>query len=129
MAGGHHLVQQHLFVSRRAGTSPAPAQGEQIAARQADAAVRAVREGAVRFPGGEGIFDTEYRTRSDLANRRYVFELTNSPNVMRTEADKHDVSPGAPVKTLDPDATANGAGYRLGRKAALPRCMETSSSF
>ena len=31
---------------------------------------------------GFGIYNTEYRTVTDLTNKRYFFELTTSPNVI-----------------------------------------------
>jgi choloylglycine hydrolase len=61
-------------------------------------------------PYGEfGVYNTEYRTVCDLANRRYFFELTTAPNVVWTELDRLDLKPAAPVMTLDPyDATLSG---------------------
>ncbi|MFN3349389.1 linear amide C-N hydrolase [Pseudorhodoplanes sp.] len=52
---------------------------------------------------GFGIYNTEYRTAIDLTNRRYFFELTTSPNVIWADLMKFDLSPGAPVRELDPD--------------------------
>lgn len=58
---------------------------------------------------GFGIYNTEYRTATDLTNGRYFFELTTNPNVIWTEFSKFDVAPGAPVKMLDPhDMTLAG---------------------
>jgi penicillin V acylase-like amidase (Ntn superfamily) len=55
-------------------------------------------------PYGEfGIYNTEYRTVCDLTNNRYFFELTTSPNVVWVDLGAFDLSPGAPVRTLDPD--------------------------
>lgn len=51
---------------------------------------------------GFGVYNTEYRTATDLTNRRYFFELTTNPNVIWAELQKFDLSPGAPVKMLDP---------------------------
>lgn len=50
-----------------------------------------------------GIYNTEYRTVTDLTNKRYFFELTSSPNVIWTELDKFDLERGAPVLGLNPD--------------------------
>ncbi len=52
------------------------------------------------------IYDTEYRTALDLTHRRYFFELTSSPNVIWMELEKFDLSPGAPVRVLNPDNIA-----------------------
>jgi choloylglycine hydrolase len=51
---------------------------------------------------GFGIYNTEYRTAMNLADGRYFFELTTSPNVIWTNLSKFDLSPGAPVMMLDP---------------------------
>lgn len=51
---------------------------------------------------GFGIYNTEYRTATDLTNARYFFELTTNPNVIWAELSKFDLSEGAPVKMLDP---------------------------
>ncbi|MBB3139388.1 linear amide C-N hydrolase [Halomonas organivorans] len=50
-----------------------------------------------------GIYNTEYRTAINLADRRYFFELTTSPNVIWADLTKFDLEDGAPVMTLDPD--------------------------
>jgi penicillin V acylase-like amidase (Ntn superfamily) len=75
--------------------------------REAAAGVLSVmRNVSVPFgaPYGEfGIYNTEYRTVSDLTHGRYFFELTTSPNVLWVDLDRLDFSPGAPVKTLNPD--------------------------
>lgn len=79
-------------------------------ARQAAAGVFSVmRNVSVPFgaPYGEfGIYNTEYRTVTDLTNRRYFFELSTSPNVIWTELDALDFSEGAPTLVLDPDDIA-----------------------
>ncbi|HRO49780.1 MAG TPA: linear amide C-N hydrolase [Hyphomicrobium sp.] len=51
---------------------------------------------------GFGVYNTEYRTATDLTHGRYFFELTTNPNVIWTELSKFDLAPGAPVKMLDP---------------------------
>lgn len=55
---------------------------------------------------GFGIYNTEYRTATDLTNKRYFFELTTSPNLVWAELAKFDLSPGQPVRELDPDNIA-----------------------
>jgi choloylglycine hydrolase len=52
---------------------------------------------------GFGIYNTEYRTVTDLSERLYFFELTTSPNVIWTDLKKFKLSPGAPVMLLHPD--------------------------
>jgi len=52
---------------------------------------------------GFGIYNTEYRTAINLTDRRYFFELTNSPNVIWAELTGFKLEPGSPVMTLDPD--------------------------
>jgi penicillin V acylase-like amidase (Ntn superfamily) len=52
---------------------------------------------------GFGIYNTEYRTVTDLTNKRYFFELTTSPNVIWAELGKFNLAPGAPVMVLNPD--------------------------
>lgn len=51
------------------------------------------------------IYDTEYRTLSDLTNLRYFFELSASPSLIWTGIDGttfETSDPNGPVKTLDP---------------------------
>ena len=75
--------------------------------RQAVASVLSImRNVSVPFGApykGFGIYNTEYRTVSDLTNETYLFELTTSPNVIWADLKKFDLSPGAPVMLLDPD--------------------------
>ena len=52
---------------------------------------------------GFGLYNTEYRTVTDLTHRRYFFELSTSPNVVWTDLDQLDLAEGAPVRALDPD--------------------------
>jgi penicillin V acylase-like amidase (Ntn superfamily) len=52
---------------------------------------------------GFGIYNTEYRTVSDLTERLYFFELTTSPNVIWVSLDNLDFSEGAPALLVDPD--------------------------
>jgi choloylglycine hydrolase len=54
-----------------------------------------------RAPGS--LYNTEYRTAIDLTNRRYYFELTNSPSLIWMDLSKFDLSEGSPVLLLDPD--------------------------
>jgi choloylglycine hydrolase len=49
-----------------------------------------------------GIYNTEYRTATNLTGRRYFVELTTSPNVIWIDASKLDFAPGSGVRALDP---------------------------
>lgn len=53
---------------------------------------------------GFGVYNTEYRSVADLTNRLYFFELTTAPSVIWTDLKKMDLSPGAPVRVLNPDS-------------------------
>lgn len=74
--------------------------------RQAVAAVLAImRNVSVPFgaPYGEfGVYDTEYRTVTDLTNRRYFFELSTSPNVIWVDLNRLNLAEGAPTVAIDP---------------------------
>lgn len=75
--------------------------------REAAASVLAIMRN-VSVPFGApyrdfGIYNTEYRTVTDLTNGRYFFELTTSPNVIWTELGELDFSEGAPTVGLDPN--------------------------
>jgi choloylglycine hydrolase len=50
-----------------------------------------------------GIYNTEYRTAINLDQRRYYFELTNSPNLLWVDLGAVNIEAGAPVRRLDPD--------------------------
>ena len=54
-------------------------------------------------PVNGSTFDTEYRTVSDLTDKRYFFELTTAPNVIWTDLSKLNLADGAPVLTLNPN--------------------------
>lgn len=53
--------------------------------------------------GSGGVFDTEYRTVSDLTHRRYFFELSNTPSVLWVELDAIATGTGVDPLVLDPD--------------------------
>ena len=53
-----------------------------------------------------GIYNTEYRTVSDLTNKNYYFELTTSPNVVWVDLGRENLAAGAPVMVLNPDNVA-----------------------
>ncbi len=75
-------------------------------ARQEVAGVMAImRNVSVPFgaPYGEfGIYNTEYRTVTDLTRRTYFFELTTSPNVLWVEFDGLTLTEGADPQAIDP---------------------------
>ncbi len=54
-------------------------------------------------PVNGSTFDTEYRTVSDLTDKRYYFELTTAPNVIWVDLKKLNFDPGASVMTLNPN--------------------------
>ena len=54
-------------------------------------------------PVNGSTFDTEYRTVSDLTDKRYYFELTTAPNVIWVDLKKLNFDGGAPVMTLNPN--------------------------
>ncbi len=74
--------------------------------REAVASVMAImRNVSVPFgaPYAEfGVYNTEYRTVTDLSNRMYFFELTTSPNVIWVQMDGLDLTEGAPALAVDP---------------------------
>ena len=74
--------------------------------REAVASVMAVmRNASVPFgaPYAEfGVYNTEYRTVTDLTNRMYFFELTTSPNVIWVHMDGLDLAEGSPTLAIDP---------------------------
>jgi choloylglycine hydrolase len=49
-----------------------------------------------------GIYNTEYRTVSDLTNRDYYFELTTSPNVIWVHFDALPLAEGSGPLAIDP---------------------------
>lgn len=74
--------------------------------RQAVANVMAImRNVSVPFgaPYAEfGVYNTEYRSVSDVTNRTYFFELTTSPSTIWVRLDALDLTEGAPVRAIDP---------------------------
>ncbi len=67
------------------------------------------------------IYDTEYRTVTNLNGRRYFFELTTSPNVIWVDLAKVDLSAGSDVQVLDPDnIELSGSVSQRFEKAAQP---------
>lgn len=78
--------------------------------RQAVAGLMAVmRNVSVPFgaPYGEfDVYNTEYRTVSDLTHRTYFFELTTSPSTIWVRMDALDLSDGAPPRAIDPYDTS-----------------------
>jgi choloylglycine hydrolase len=52
--------------------------------------------------GDFGVYNTEYRTVTDLTNRMYFFELTTSPNVLWIHMDRLTLTSGSPSQVIDP---------------------------
>ena len=70
---------------------------------------------------GFGIYNTEYRTVTDLTDKCYFFELTTTPNVIWTDLRAMDFRPGAPVRVLDPNSIdLSGDVSRDYRRARAP---------
>lgn len=94
--------------------------------REAIASILSVaRNASVPFgaPYGDfGVYNTEYRTATDLTNLTYFFELTTSPNVVWINLSGLDLSPGASVRALNPDdiAIAGDITAKLRPLAAPP---------
>jgi penicillin V acylase-like amidase (Ntn superfamily) len=53
---------------------------------------------------------TQWRTISDLTNKRYYFELTNMPNVVWMDLDKLDLREGAPIQVFDMASDLEASG-------------------
>ncbi|MCV7420610.1 linear amide C-N hydrolase [Mycobacterium yunnanensis] len=74
--------------------------------RQAVASVMAVmRNVSVPFGAPDdkfGIYDTEYRSISDLTERIYFFELTTSPSIVWVRFDDLDLVAGGPALAVNP---------------------------
>ena len=74
--------------------------------REAVAAVMAImRNVSVPFgaPYGEfGVYNTEYRTVTDLTNDMYFFELTTSPSVIWVDMNRLTLTPGSLPLAIDP---------------------------
>ena len=49
-----------------------------------------------------GVYNTEYRTVSDVTHRAYYFELTTSPSVLWAQLDHLDISEGTQPHGVDP---------------------------
>ena len=49
-----------------------------------------------------GVYNTEYRTVTDLSNRMYFFELTTSPNVIWVEMDRLKLGEARQPLAIDP---------------------------
>lgn len=69
-------------------------------------AIAIARNASVPFGApykGFGVYNTEYRTVSNLTQQRYYFELTTSPNVIWADLNQFDLTPGSPIRALNPD--------------------------
>ncbi|MFI8362129.1 linear amide C-N hydrolase [Streptomyces sp. NPDC085612] len=100
---GHGPVHRFQRAAYFGSLLPRPADEQQaVAAVLAVTRNASVPFGAPYRSGRFATYNTEYRTVCDLAGRRYFLELATSPNLLRAELDRFDLSPGAPVMTLDP---------------------------
>lgn len=101
LPGNVNAVDRFQRAAYYSALLPAPA-----SQREAVAGVMAVmRNVSVPFgaPYGEfGVYNTEYRTVTDLTNRMYFFELTTSPNVIWIEMDRLNLAAATRPLTLDP---------------------------
>ena len=93
--------------------------------REAAAGILAVaRNVSVPFGApykGFGIYNTEYRTAMNLTDRRYYFELSNSPSLLWVDLNAINFAPGQPVRVLNPDDVAlSGNVTDFFAKAAAP---------
>lgn len=66
------------------------------------------------------VYNTEYRTLSDLSNGVYFWEYTRSPNVLWVNAKKFRYEPGSPIMKLDPTSLAL-SGDVSGQFQAVPK--------
>ena len=91
--------------------------------REAVAGVMAImRNVSVPFgaPYGDfGVYNTEYRTVTDLTNRTYFFELTTSPSVIWVRMAGLDLTAGAPTLVLDPTTRRSPATSPTGSRPAI----------
>lgn len=53
-----------------------------------------------------GVYNTEYRTASDLTAKRYFFELSNAPSVIWADLGAMNLDAGQPVRALNPNDIA-----------------------
>jgi penicillin V acylase-like amidase (Ntn superfamily) len=101
LPGNVNAVDRFQRAAYYSGLLPTP-----TSRREGVAAVMAImRNVSVPFgaPYGEfGIYNTEYRTVTDLTHRTYFFELTTSPNVIWVEMDRLAFDEGSPTLVVDP---------------------------
>ena len=58
---------------------------------------------------------TQWRSISDLTNKRYYFEFTNMPNVVWIDLDKLDLKKGAPIQLFDMASDLEASGEVSGK--------------
>ena len=101
LPGNVNAVDRFQRAAYYSALLPAP-----VSQRQAVAGVMAImRNVSVPFgaPYGDfGVYNTEYRTVTDLTNRMYFFELTTSPNVIWISMPELNLAPGSPAVAIDP---------------------------
>ena len=101
LPGNVNAVDRFQRAAYYAALLPAP-----VSQRQAVAGVMAImRNASVPFgaPYADfGVYNTEYRSVSDLTHRVYFFELSTSPSTIWVRLDALDLDRGAPVTAIDP---------------------------
>ena len=58
---------------------------------------------------------TQWRSISDLTNKRYYFEFTNMPNVVWIDLDKLNLKKGAPIQLFDMASDLEASGEVSGK--------------
>ena len=66
-------------------------------------------------PVKPNISATQWRSISDLTNKRYYFEFTNMPNVVWIDLDKLDLKKGAPIQLFDMASDLEASGEVSGK--------------
>jgi penicillin V acylase-like amidase (Ntn superfamily) len=69
-----------------------------------------------------GVYNTEYRTVTNLTDRTYYFQLTTNPSVIWARLSAFDLVPGQPVRKLDPGeiSLAGDVTHRFEPSSASP---------
>ncbi|MDH3924323.1 MAG: linear amide C-N hydrolase [Xanthomonadales bacterium] len=66
-------------------------------------------------PKAPNISATQWRTVSDLTNKRYYFEFTNMPNVVWIDLEKLNLKEGAPIQEFDMVSDLEASGEVSGK--------------
>ena len=68
-----------------------------------------------QFEGEPNVSSTQWRSYSDIKNRRYYFDLVTNPGYYYIDLNKVDLRKGAPVLKLDTSKTSDLVGEANGR--------------